>query len=430
MTQLTDSVETHSGNGDPVVHLREFFLARQPILDTTQSLIAYELLFRSAAAGPANVTDDLLATASVMANAAEMGMENVVGSSLAFVNVDVTVLMSDFVSFLPHDKVILEILETVKVTPEVIARVEQLAAAGFRFALDDVIAASDDVLRLLPVVEIIKVDIRNMAQEDLELLSHRFKLAGKKLLAEKVETIEEFENCVRLGFDYFQGYYFAKPVVLVGRKLSPSQLAIMQLMELLRSDADGSAIERAIKQDASMGLNLLRMVNSPWAGLTHRVDSLSQAVMVLGRRQLQRWLQILLYAEPNKSGRSVSPLLMLATTRGKLLELMADQIHPGNRGFAERAFTVGIMSLMDALFGQTMQSILDQIGVADEVSQALLARRGPYGEMLKLAEYIERIEVARPLLVPTLRRLGLSIEQLNAMQLAAFEWSNSVASGA
>ena len=413
-----------------VVHARDFFLARQPILDRTQGLVAYELLFRSAAAGPANVTDDLLATASVMANTSELGMHNVVGNALAFVNIDVSVLMSDFIKFLPHGKVVLEVLETVEVTPEVIARVRELAESGFRFALDDVIATSDDVMKLLPLVDIIKIDIRDMPHADLARLSARFKKAGKKLLAEKVETLAEFEMCMALDFDYFQGYYFAKPVVLSGKKLSPPQLAIMRLMELIRTDADNSLIEQTIKQDASLGLNLLRLVNTPGAGVTQRIDSLSQAIMVLGRLQLQRWLQILLFADPRKWTRSVPPLLMLATTRGKLLELIAAKLNPGNRGVADRAFTVGIMSLMNTLFGQPMEIILEELSVVDEVKEALLHRTGFYGDILNLAEYIERIEESSPLLLPALRRLGLSIEELNVLQLEAFEWSNSIAGSA
>ena len=267
MTQLPDPLDPaptpQQGAGAP--HARDFFLARQPILDRSQGLVAYELLFRSAAAGPANVTDDLLATASVMANAFELGMHNVVGNALAFVNVDAAVLMSDFVKFLPFDKVVLEILETVQVTSALIDRISQLARAGFRFALDDVIATSADVMALLPVVDIIKIDIRDLTPHDLRRLSTRFKSAGKRLLAEKVETLAEFEQCLALDFDYFQGYYFAKPVVLSGKKLSPPQLAIMNLMELIRNDADGSAIEKTIKQDASLGLNLLRLVNTPGA---------------------------------------------------------------------------------------------------------------------------------------------------------------------
>lgn len=406
--------------------VKEFFLARQPILDRDQGLVAYELLFRRADAGAASVIDDLAATASVIEHATELGMENVIGESLGFFNIDKSVLMSDFVQFLPRGKVVLEILETVKVTEEVVARVTELRNAGYTFALDDVIGESDDVRQLLPLVDIIKVDIADMHPATLAQLSARFRLARKKLLAEKVENIEEYQRCLNLGFDYFQGYYFAKPAVLSGRKLSPSQLALVQLMAQLNSDAENTEIEHTIKRDASLGITLLRMANSPALGTGHRITSLGQALMVLGRRQLQRWLQILLYAEPTKSTGTLSPLLVLATTRGKLLELMADKLAPGNRNMADIAFTVGIMSLMDALFASSMEKILEQIPVDDAVSEALLNRTGIYGEMLKLAEYMENIDHSATLLMPALTSLALSNEELFDMQLTAYAWSEQV----
>jgi c-di-GMP phosphodiesterase len=151
--------------------------------------------------------------------------------------------------------------------------------------------------------------------------------------------------------------------------------------------------------------------------------------MILGRVQLQRWLQILLYANHGKSNTITSPLLMLASTRGKLLELMAQKLKPGNRSVADKSFTVGIMSLMDALFGQPMEKILEQIAVAEEVRDALLFRKGTYGDMLKLAEYVERIEDAGPLLLPTLEKLKLSPEDFSALQLTAFQWASNIGSG-
>ena len=415
---------------DQTQRAKEFFLARQPILDREQSLVAYELLFRDAASGPAEVGDDLAATAAVIAHASELGMENVIGESLGFVNADATVLMSDFVNFLPADQVVLEVLETVKVTPQLVQRVAELVEAGFVFALDDVVADSEHVQKLLPLVKIIKIDVMGMAPETLFRLATRFSQAGKTLLAEKVETQEQFQHCLELGFHYFQGYYFARPGILSGKKLLPSQLTIMQLMSLIMTDAETRAIETCIKQDVSLGLTLLRLVNTPAFGLSQRIDSLGQALVLLGRRQLQRWLQILLYADPGRARTFTSPLLALAATRGKLLELIAENIHPGERGVADTAFTVGIMSLMDALFGSSMDKILQQISVAEAVSAALLDRSGLYGDMLKLAEYIERIEDARPLLLPTLHKLGLSIEQLYQLEVAAFEWSNSISSAA
>lgn len=428
MTHLIPALSPETA--PPTHRAKDFFLARQPILNRDQDLYAYELLFRSAKEGPANVTDDLSATASVIAHAADLGMENVIGASLAFINVDATVLMNDFIHFLPRHKVVLEILETVEVTDKLAARVQELVRAGYTFALDDVVADSNGLQMLLPFVDIIKVDITEMNWDMLAHLGRQFKQAGKTLLAEKVEGLEQFQRCLDIGFDYFQGYYFARPTILSGRKLSPSQVAIMQVMTQLMSEADLADIERSIKQDASLGLGLLRLVNAPSSTVTRRIDSLSQALQVLGRHHVQRWLQILLYAEPGKLRGATSPLLILATTRGKLLELMAEKVRPGDHNMANIAFTVGIMSLMDALFAMPMEDILKQLLVVDDVRNALLFRSGVYGDMLRLAECIEQINTSGPLLAPLLKRLQLTTEQLYALQLAAFEWSDTVSNNA
>ncbi|MES2076063.1 MAG: EAL domain-containing protein [Pseudomonadota bacterium] len=408
------------------LRVREFYLGRQPILDRNQALFGYELLFRNAPVGPANISSDLSATATVIAHAAQLGMEKVIGDALGFVNVDADVIMSDIFSFLPREKVVLEVVETMKVSQPVLNRMAELVGLGFSFALDDVTLDTGHVQALLPLVEYIKMDMRDMPLSTLMKLAPRFKQDNKKLVAEKVETREEFKNCLDLGFDYFQGYYFAKPVIMSGKKLSPSQLAVMELMTLVTSEADNLAVERAIKKDVSLALNLLRLVNTPAVGVRQRIDSLSQAVTILGRRQLQRWLQIMLYAEPAKRGHSMTPLLMLATTRGRLLELLANKLRPSQRNVADVAFTVGIMSLMDTLFGIPMAEILTQIPVNDEVADALMFRGGFFGDLLKLAECIERIEELEDHIVPTLRDLAMSTDELVELEMAAFEWSDNV----
>ncbi|MGZ9046141.1 MAG: EAL and HDOD domain-containing protein [Telluria sp.] len=406
----------------------DFFLARQPILGRDQRLVAYELLFRSAGACEANVTDHASATAAVISHASQLGLEAVLGGRMAFLNVDEVVLMSDFVRFLPNDGVILEILETVQATPEVIARVVELRALGFKFALDDVIAASEDVCKLLDLADVIKVDLRGVARADLASLVAKFQDKKKKLLAEKVETIEEFELCLGLGFDYFQGFYFARPAILSGRKIAPSELVILRLLDLINSDADNAEIEMAVKRDASVGLNLLRLVNTPAAGArpARRINSLGEALARLGRDQLQRWLQILLYSQPGTSVELNSPLLQMASTRGKLLELMTQELHPGRRACADTGFTVGIMSLMDALFSMSMDDILKTVVVPDEVRKALLAREGKFGAMLRVVELLEN-PTEGAALAKILKRLGLTVPQIRDIELRAFEWVNELA---
>ncbi len=404
----------------------DFFLARQPILGRDQHLVAFELLFRTAGSTEANVTDDAAATAAVISHASQLGMEHVVGAQLAFVNVNAVALMSDYVRFLPADKVILEILETVKATPELIARVAELKSLGFKFALDDVVADSDNVRKLVELVDVIKIDVKGVDPARLPALTEALRREHKKLLAEKVETLEEFSMCLELGFEYFQGFYFARPVILSGKKIAPSELAILHLLELVDSEADNRTIELAVKRDALISLNLLRLVNTPAAGVRGRIDTLGQALEVLGRRQLQRWLQILLYAAPGAKVEMNLPLLQMATTRGKMLELMSLKLHPGQRAAADTGFTVGIMSLTDALFSMSMEDILDTVDVADEVRLALLEREGEYGDMLNVVELVEKAKCGRAL-TAALRQLDLTIKDLREIELAAFEWINELA---
>lgn len=413
-------------NDKPAAPVRDFYVGRQPILDRNQALFGYEMLFRRAPTGPANIDTDMTATASVIAHAAHLGLEKVIGDAQGFLNVDAEVLMSDIFVFLPRDKVVLEIVDTMPVSQTILARIAELRSHGLRFAISDVASDSPDVRQLLPVVDFVKLSLRGIPHSALVRLAGVFRGTGKKLLAEKVETRDEYQACMDLGFDYFQGFYFAKPAIISGRRLSPSQLAIMELMTLITSDADNAVIEKAVKRDVTLGLNLLRLVNTPGLGTGYRIDSLSQALMVLGRRQLQRWLQIMLYAEPGRRGQGLTPLLMLATTRGRMLELLANKLRPGQRAVADIAFTVGIMSLMDTLFGMSMDEIIQQIPVSEEVSCALMKRTGFFGELLRLAECLERIEEDEKLVGPALRDLAMSSDELVELEMQAFEWSDNV----
>lgn len=417
---------------DPMQHLslvpqvKEFFLARQPILDRNQNLIAYELLFRRLGTRPDNAADDLRGTASIIAHTTELGMECVVGSAAGFFNVDYATVMSDIVSFLPCEKVVFEIPQTIKITAELIRRVSQMVAAGYKFALDDVITFSEYIMPLLPLIEFVKIDTSVMTRADLGALTSRFKDANKLLVAEKVETIEQFRNCADLGFDYYQGHYFAKPVILSGKKLTSSQASILQLLALIVKDADNGVLEHRIKKEASLFLSLLRLVNTPAMGVSKSISSISEALLVLGRRQLRQWLQIQLYMGPQSDTGAASPLLLLATTRGKFLELVARKLKPANKNIADTAFTVGTMSLLDTLFSQPMTIILEQIILGKEVREALLHRTGFYGDLLKLSEYVEKPGEAGPLLAALLMELNLPSDSIYPLQLEAFEWSNSL----
>jgi EAL and modified HD-GYP domain-containing signal transduction protein len=406
------------------LQLRNFYLARQPLLDRNQALFGYELLFRNTPANSAEIDSGLSATAGVLAHAAQLGLPRAVGDATAFLNVDTDALMSDIFAFLPRERTVLELVGSVEATEPVLWRLAELSGHGFKFAAEASVHGSR-LGRLLPLLDYVKINLRAMPVVTMLSLVPRLRGTGKRLIAEKVESQAEYRTCLDLGFDYFQGFYFARPSVISGRKLSPSQLAVLDLMQLVVSDADNIEIERAIKRDVTLSINLLRIVNTPAAGLRQRIDSLGQALVIVGRRQLQRWLQIMLYAERGNHGHTQTPLLMLASTRARLMELLAGRLRPGQRHVADMAFTVGIMSLMDTLFCVPMADLVEQIPVSDEVANALLKRSGFFGELLRLAESFEKMEEGEDVL-PALSQLADSGDDLVELEMAAFEWSGQV----
>lgn len=403
----------------------QLFLGRQPILDRDQKLVAYELLFRNGTRNSAEVTDGVQATATVIVNAfAELGVEAALGKCRGFINVDEAFLFSDMLELLPRQSVVLEILETVPPTVAVIERCLALKATGFTLALDDVIQLEPAYAELLALVEIVKVDIQPLSRVQLMQLVMKLKPMGKQLLAEKVDSREQMEQCLKLGFTLFQGYYFAKPTIIAGKKLEHSKLSLMKLMGLLLSDAETSKLEEALKPEPGLTVNLLRMTNSVGAGTSEKITSLRHAITVLGRRQLQRWLQLLVFSSGAQAGAS-NPLLMLAATRGRLMELLAEDLRPGDSALADRAFMAGIMSLMPALVGLPIAEIVAPLGLTGDVRDALCEGSGQLGDMLHLAESSESGDLET--LTCNLAKLpGLSAKRLNQAQTSALQWANSI----
>ena len=412
----------------PDTQCSQIFLGRQPILGREQQLLAYELLFRE---GPiftsnrADIIDPSQATATVIANAfTELSANETLGPYRGYINVDQEFLFNDLIEALPPKVVVLEILETVMPTPEVIARCRQLCEKGFSLAIDDVIEVDEAYRPLLEMAEIIKVDVLGLDAARLTELVRQLKPFGKKLLAEKVESAEQVDVCKALGFELFQGYYFAKPAIIVGKKLNPSQIALLRLLGLVMQDAETGEIENAFKVEPGLTVNLLRLTNSVGSGLTTRITSLRHAITILGRRQLQRWLQLLIYTNP-KGGRSDNPLLQLAATRGRMMELLAERVTPRNREFADQGFMVGIMSLMPALLGVAIEEILAQLPVAPRVQMALVDRTGLHGQLLQLVEATEQTDPA--ILEEALQRVpGIGLEFLEECLTQALFWANNL----
>ena len=418
----------------PDNNLKDVFLGRQPILDRKQQLFAYELLFRSGSADTGNFAsfiDGNQATATVIVNTfSELSLADALGPYQGFIKVDLGLLFSDLINALPPHAVVLEILDTVPQTPETIARCEQLRQAGYILATHVRPEALDlDGKPLLKIAEVIKVDVSRVEPERLRQLAPALKCLRKTLLAEKVENNTQMRLCHELGFDLFQGYYFARPTVIEGKRLQSSETALLRLLGLISQDADTAAIEAVFKQEPVLTINLLRLTNSAGSGLATRITSLRHAITLLGRRQLLRWLQLLLYSGASSSAPAVSPLLQLAATRGRLMELLVDRtpdVRQCGRDLVDQAFMVGILSLMPALLGTGAGTVLAQLPLAAPVHDALGERRGVLGDLLTLVEALE--DEARDKAAEVLQRLpDIDAACANSCLTRALSWANNLA---
>lgn len=406
-------------------HVTPFFLARQPILDRQQRIVAYELLFRSGKEQAAHVVDDRQATAAVISHAfAELGIDAVLGAQTAYINFDAEALLSDVAEVLPPERTVIELLETVRIEPVIVERCRALRAQGFRFALDDVVRLDADHTPLLPFVDVIKVDVLATPPERLAALAAELRGTGARLLAEKVDSREQADRCLELGFDLFQGYFFARPALLSGRAPDPSRQLLLTMLQQVLGETDYEEIQQSFKQAPDLSYKLMRLVNSVGMGLSHPIESLSHALVVLGRRQLQRWLQVLLFAH-HGTGSGASPLLTLASTRGKLMELLAAR---GGRGssFEDQAFMTGILSLLDTLLDTPMDELLARINVLEEVRAALLDRAGALGHLLEVVEALERDDPERVRALLDDDDL-CTTGTLPRLQIEAMRWADEVA---
>jgi EAL and modified HD-GYP domain-containing signal transduction protein len=403
------------------------YLGRQPIVDRNQELVGFELLFRDGPLNAAKVTDDTHATSTVVSHAfSELGLGNALGCMDCFLNVDTEFLLDDAIELLPTATTVLEILESVVATPDIVARCEALRAMGFRIAIDDIVRLDDPRAPLFSLTAIFKIDLMLVGDAALPpLVAGLRKATTAMLLAEKVDEPARFASCKALGFDLFQGYYFARPTVLSGRKLDSSKVVLMKLLTQIIEDVDTPVLENSFKQAPGLSVNLLRLVNSVASGLKVRISSLRHAITVLGRRQLQRWLQLLLYTDPSGATKLTNPLLQLAATRGRLMELLARSVAHNDAGFADHAFVCGVMSLTPALLDMPLQQILAQVNLAAPISEALLAGKGRLGQMLGVVEAMESEDTAA--LADRLRELPmLHAEQLTAALADALRWANHI----
>lgn len=401
------------------------FLVRQSILGRTQGLEGFELQFRPSQKNAAQFQDDDTVSSLVINHAFnEIGFKTVLGKYRGFIKVSRNILMSDMIELLPKEQMVFELLATVEIDAEVVERCKNLKSLGYMLALDDISHHVGDVEPLRGIVDVIKVDIKQSSQSDMAEIVTRFKKWPVKLLAEKVDNREEAKRCFDLGFNLFQGRYFARPALIAGKRLSHSELEVIRLIGLVMSDASIEKIEQVFKENPGLSFNLLRIANAVAMGAYRKVTSINHAITELGRRQLLRWLQMLLYTVDNDAV-FPNPLLQLAATRGKFMELLVQQIDKDNRDFGDIAYMVGIMSLMDTLLSMPLAEIISPLDLPYEISSALLFRSGQLGQLLQLIEHLEGGDIEAANLA--LEELSpLDISRVNTAQVVALSWANMI----
>lgn len=411
--------------------MKNIFLGKQPILDQNQNLVAYELLFRTSTGNEARISDGFHASANVVVNAyGYLGIQQVLGNLRGFINVNHELLLDDAILLLPSKYVVLELLETISATPEVVQRCTELKQMGYQLALDDVTRIDDRIGPLLPIVNVVKVDVLAMTDNKISELIQGLKAWPVIPLAEKVDSPERARLCMDLGFEMFQGYFFAKPIIISGNKIESGKLSLLRLLSLVMRDAEIDEIEQLLKREPGLSYSLLRMVNSVAAALPQKIGSIRQAIIAMGYRPLKRWIQLLLYATTSSGGANeINALMQTAAIRGRMMELIAIIDRPHDKNYQDRAFMTGIMSLLDTLFGMEIRQVVDKLEMPEEVVRALIHREGRLGCKLRLVEAREKGDVEQ--IGKVMAELEF-LDQTNLVkaELDALNWANQVSQSA
>jgi len=392
--------------------MKNIYLGRQAIYDRQGGLYAYELLYRSADAGNdglKTLLDADSASSEVLLNTfMEIGLERIAGDSRVFINLTRNLIHCEHPLVQQKDRVVMELLEDIVVDQRLINEAICLAKLGVTLALDDYVfdPAWDP---LLPWVGIAKLEIPALTLEQIREGLPKLRRHHIKLLAEKIETREEYETLHAMGFDLFQGFFFSRPELIGGQRLQENQRVVLQLLATLnRPDADIDEIEMLIGQDAGLSYKILRFINSAAIGIPRKVDSIGQAVVYVGLRRIRAWVNLLVMA--GLEDRPEDHYLM-ALVRAHLCERLMTLTSP-DKGYG---FLVGLLSILDLLLQRPLGEIVPELSLAEEISQALLAHDGIAGQALQCTLQVEAGEWHR------IDFPGLNREQIHELYLNASE---------
>jgi len=400
----------------------QVFIARQPILGLNQRVYGYELLYRSSHRNAFDGTEGSRATREVIANGLmTIGLSKLVGNGYAFINFDRGLLLGEVPLMLPARTVIVEILETVKLDAAVVSRCRELKKLGFQLALDDV-SHLDTVKSLAALADIVKVDFRQTDAGQQSNIAAAFSDSQTRLVAEKVETYEEFERARRLGYSYFQGYFFQKPAIVTANRVSSQKSTYLRVLaEVARKELDYGRLEQLFKHDPPMTYRLLRYLNSAVFSWSSPIHSVRHGLSLLGDEDLRRWLGLLGLASLSE-GRP-SALIVSAVIRGRFCELLSSHTQLNSR--SPELFLMGLLSLFDVVLQSPMEDVVAGLGLSTDVREALMGAGDESSRLCRVYRLILAWERAEWDGVMELSRsLDLDTNLVADVYAEAVEWSD------
>lgn len=397
-----------------------FYAARQPILDKNKNLYAYELLFRDSIDNVFPDVDGDEATSKIVeASKFNMGISEFTASKPAFINFTLETLSQGYPEMLTPDELVVEILETIKPGKKLLSLCKDLHDKGYTIALDDY-EHQAVWEHFYPFIKIIKIDWQLSSIDQIkEVIVAIAKYPHIQLLAEKVETYEEYNQAVELGCELFQGFFFAKPEMVKTKTLSPSQIAMAELLyETSKPNLDLASITSVFQRDVTLSYKLLRYANSPMFRRRTEISTIKQALVTLGSVELKRFMGLMFTANVNPD--KPSELINSAMTRAKFCELAAENIKTNVD--SSIAFLTGLLSLIDAILDEDINSVLEKLPLAQEIKDTLLTREGTMAMLIQLVEFIEHAQWDES--IATMEKLGLTKEQITKDYKEAITWAD------
>lgn len=405
--------------------MEEAFIGRQAILDQQQKVYAYEILFRSGLKNAFDPTlDGNVATQSVMVGAMlEFGLKKLVSDKKAFINFTEQNLLNRAPKLLPPENVVVEILENVQPTPEIVEAVRELKAEGYKIALDDFVLLPG-YEPLIEMADIIKVDFRITTDPEERQKLREILPSHVRLLAEKIETEEEFHQAMAFGYVLFQGYFFCKPAILRQKKLTSNALSRMRLLkEINRQNVDFASMTNVISSDTNLVHKLLTYINSAGIGLLNHVSNLKQATVLLGASGVKRWVTLI--SLQTFSEDKPPELFTLSLLRAKFCELIAGELkRPGLT--QDTGFLIGMFSLLDVLLMLPMEEVLKEVVLADDLNAALLGEDNDLRRILDLVIAYEKGDWDK--VIACCEREHIPVDHLKPKYDAVLEWYNALQS--